>query len=157
MTVQLLHDAALLQLVHLDHGGEKLEVVPGITSKLLERFKILRETGAPVADPGSQERRADALVEAHAAGDLADVGADLLADVGDLVDEGDLGREEGVGGELDHLGAGDVGVDDLAAQRLVEGRDGIARGAVAGIGADHDAVGVEEVGDRRALLEELGA
>ena len=43
-----------------------------------------------------QEFRADAIVEADAAGDLLHIGADLLAEIGDLVDEGDLGREKGV-------------------------------------------------------------
>ena len=37
-------------------------------------------------------------------GDLLHVGADLLAEVGHLVDEGDLHREEGVGGIFDQLG-----------------------------------------------------
>jgi hypothetical protein len=36
--------------------------------------------------------------------DLLDIGADLLAQVGDLVDEGDLHREEGVAGIFDQLG-----------------------------------------------------
>ena len=40
-----------------------------------------------------------------------DVGADLLAHVRDLVDERDLGRQEGVGGVLDHLRRGHVGAD----------------------------------------------
>ena len=84
--------------------------------------------------PRVEERRADPLVEAHPAGDLGDVGADLLADVGDLVDEADLRRQEGVRGELDHLGAGDVGADQLAAERLVGGGDGVGRPLVAGIG-----------------------
>ena len=39
----------------------------------------------------------------HAPGYLADVGAHFLADVGDLVDERDLGGQEGVGGVLDQL------------------------------------------------------
>ena len=86
-----------------------------------------------------------------------DVGADLLADVGDLVDEGDLGREEGVRGELDHLGGGDVGAHDLAAERPVERCDLVGGPLVAGVGADHHPVGVQEVLDRRALLEELRA
>ena len=85
------------------------------------------------------------VVEAHAAGDLGDVGADLLADVGDLVDEGDLRRQEGVGGELDHLGAGHVGADQLPAERLVERGDRVAGLLVARVGADHDPVGMHEV------------
>ena len=107
--------------------------------------------------PGLQELRADAGVEAHAASDLVDVGADALADVGDLVDERDLGRQEGVGGELDHLRRGDVGAHDLAAERLVGGGDRVGGRLRAGVGADDDPVGLEEVLDRGALLEELGA
>ena len=60
-------------------------------------------------------------------GDLADVGADLLADVRDLVDERDLGREEGVRRELDHLRGGDVGAHDRAPERLGERGDGVRR------------------------------
>jgi hypothetical protein len=41
-----------------------------------------------------QKLRADAVVEPHAARHLLHVGADLLAQVGNLVDEGDLGGEE---------------------------------------------------------------
>ena len=75
--------------------------------------------------------------------DLDDVGAGLLADVGDLVDEGDLRGQEGVGGELDHLGAGDVGAHERRVERRVELDDGVA-GPVAVV-ADDDAVGVQEV------------
>ena len=51
-----------------------------------------------------QELGADAVVEADAAGDLLHVGADALAQIRDLVDEGDLDRQEGVGGVFDQLG-----------------------------------------------------
>ena len=37
-------DAPLLQLVDLDDGGEELEVVAGITCKLLECVDIFRKT-----------------------------------------------------------------------------------------------------------------
>ena len=79
----------------------------------------------------------------------------LLADVGDLVDERDLGRQEGVRGELDHLGAGDVGPHQRRLEGRVELDDGVARPAA--LVADDDPVGVQEVLDRRALLQELGA
>ena len=58
----------------------------------------------PKPGPGMQEFRADAVVEPDAARDFLHVGADLLAEVGDLVDEGDLGGEEGVGGVFDQFG-----------------------------------------------------
>src|SRR6185436_16462978 len=54
--------------------------------------------------PGMEELRPDALVEPHAARHLDDVGAQPLAQRGDLVDESDLGREEGVRRVLDELG-----------------------------------------------------
>src|SRR5881392_3216317 len=131
--LELVDNPSLLQLVHLDHGGEQLEVVARITRKLLKCLEILWEATTPVSDPGAQEGGADALVETHAARHFGDAGSDLLADVGYLVDEGDLGREEGIGGELDHLGAGDVGTDYLAAEGLVEAGHRVAGCLVARI------------------------
>ena len=118
--LELADDPALLQLVDLDHRGQQLEVIAGVAGQHLQRADVLREAAAAVADAGAEEGAADPLVEPHPLRHLADVGAYLLADVGDLVDEGDLRRQEGVGGELDHLGAGDVGAEDLAAERLIE-------------------------------------
>jgi hypothetical protein len=82
--------------------------------------------------------------------------AHLVADVRDLVDEADLGRQVGVRGELDHLGAREVGADDRRAQRLVDRGDSVGGPLVAGVGSDDDSVGVQEVVDRAPLLEELG-
>ena len=58
---------------------------------------------------------ADAVVAAHAARHVVDVAADPLADVGHLVDEAHLGREERVGGVFDQLGRNQVGTDKLDA------------------------------------------
>jgi hypothetical protein len=103
-------------------------------------------------------------VQAHALGDLEHVGAGLLAHVGDLVDETDLRRQERVGRELDHLGAGDVHADELAGSlaAVLGGQQGPVQvgdrvtGPVTVV-ADHDTVGREEVHDRRALFQELRA
>ena len=138
--LQLADHPPLLQLVDLDHRGQQLEVVAGVAGELLERRDILGKARAAEADPGLQEVRADPLVEAHPPRDLEHVGAGLLADVGDLVDERDLGRQERVGGELDHLGAGDVGADQRRVERRVELDDRVA-GPVAVV-ADDDPVGV---------------
>src|SRR4249919_604628 len=102
-TLELPDDAPLLELVHLDDGVQELEVVARVGRQLLERERILREAGATEADAGTQERRADAPVEADALGDRRDVGAGRLADVRDLVDERDAGDERGIRRELDHL------------------------------------------------------
>ena len=69
----------LLQLVDLDHRGQELEVVAGVAGELLQRRGVLWKARAPEAKSRLQERRADPLVEAHAAGDLGHVGAHLLA------------------------------------------------------------------------------
>ena len=59
-----------------------------------------------------QEFAADAVVEADAAGNLLDVAADLLAQIGDLVDEGDLGGEERVRSIFDEFGGAPGGEEN---------------------------------------------
>ena len=88
--------------------------------------------------------------------DLLDVAADLLAEIGDFVDEGDLGGEEGVGGVFDQFGGAPCGVEHrrlVEIERPVEVRHHLL-GALVG-GADDDAVGMLEVLDRRAFAQEL--
>jgi hypothetical protein len=67
-----------------------------------------------------QELGSDPVVEADAAGDVLDVGVDRLAQIGDLVDEADLDREEGVGRIFGELGGAPAGEQD---RRAVEGRE----------------------------------
>ena len=154
MAVQLADHPPLLQLVHLDHGVQELEVVAGVGRQLLQRERVLRKAGAAEADPRAQEARADPAVEADALRDLHDVGAGRLADVRDLVDERDPRHQRGVRRELDHLGRRDVAADDRRLDAAVQRRDGVA--VLVLERADHDPVGVEEVLDRRALGGELG-
>ena len=84
----------------------------GLARGAHQRQAVLGEARAAKAGPGMQKLAADAAVEADAAGHVLDVGADRLAQIGDLVDEGDLGREKGVGGVFDQLGGLDVGEHD---------------------------------------------
>ena len=153
MVLELADHPALLELVDLDHAGQQLEGVAGVAGQLLQRGDVLREAAAAVADAGTEEALADALVEAHAAGDLLDVGADALADVRDLVDEGDLGGEERIRCELDHLGGGRVGAEDRRLEIAVETR--YASNVIGAVAADHDAIWLAEVSDGRALAQEL--
>ena len=80
--------------------------------------------------------------------DLGGVGADLLAERGELVREGHRQRQEGVEPVLDHFGGlnrhPDQVVAELAQQRLKDG----ARALVAH--ADDDAAGISEHLDRLA-------
>ena len=75
-----------------------------IERDLDQRAGILRKARAAEARSGMQEFRADAIVETDAARDLLHIGADFFGKIGDLVDEGDLGGEKGVGRVFDQLG-----------------------------------------------------
>ena len=71
--------------------------------RLDQRQRVLGEAGAAIARPWMQELRADAAVEADAAGHILRRRRRPLAKIGDLVDEGDLHREKGVGRILGQL------------------------------------------------------
>src|SRR6266511_1056318 len=88
----------------LDDRVEELEVIAEAPGRMDERVHVPGEAGAAIAQPRLEERPTDAPVEPHALHDLRHIGAGRLADVGDGVDERDLGGEEGVGGVLDDLG-----------------------------------------------------
>ena len=79
-----------------------------------------------------------------------------LAEIGDLVDEGDLGGEKRVGGVFDQFGGAPAGVHDrrlVEVERPVDFGHHLARALV--VGADDDAVGVLEVLDRRAFAQKF--
>ena len=121
-----------------------------------QRQRVLGKAGAAEAGAGMQKLAADAVVEADAAGDLLHVGADLFGEIGDLVDEGDLGGEEGVGRVFDQLRRAPLGEQDrrpVEIERPVELAHHVARALVGA--ADHDAIGMLEVADGGALAQEL--
>ena len=118
---------------------------------------VLREAASAVAGAGVEEFGADPVVEADAARDLLDVRADGLAQIGDFVDEADLGREEGVGGIFDELGRSPPGEQHrrlVEEQRAVDFAQDFAWPLV--FGADDDPVGDLEVADRGAFAQEFG-
>ncbi len=122
-----------------------------------EREAVFGEARAAEARPGMQELAADAPVEPDAARHVLDVGADLLAEIGDLVDEGDLGREKTVGGVFDELGRLQRGEENRRLDEIERAVKLAQHGAGAlALGADHHPVGAHEVLDRRALAQELG-
>ncbi len=89
-------------------------------------------------------------------GQLRDVGAGGLAQLGHRVDERDLGGEEGVGRRLDQLGGGEVGDQEGRALGDRTGVD-LAQQLLGALrrGADDEPVGAQGVLDREALAEEL--
>ena len=126
-----------------------------------ERADVLGQAAAAEAEAGVEEAPADAGVVADRVGELRDVGAGRLAQLGHRVDERDLGGEERVGGDLDQLGGRVVGDDPGRALRhAVSHRPRRASSAArcAGLAVRHavdQAVGVQRVLDREALAEEL--
>ena len=104
-----------------------------------------------------QELRANAVIQAHRLGHHLDVRADPLAEVRHFIDEGDLGRQEGVGGVFDHLGRGDVREDEGGFDQ-VEGAVEVAhdRFRLGTVGADDDTVRPHEVFHGRSFTEEFG-
>ena len=112
MTLELPDHAPLLQLVHLDHRREQLEVVARVRRELLQRQRVLREATPAVADPRAQEVRPEPAVQPDPFGHLHHVGTGRLAHVRDLVDERDPRHQRRVRGELDHLRRVDVAADD---------------------------------------------
>src|SRR5258708_5020595 len=103
-----------------------------------------------------EELAADAAVGGDDVGDVLHVGGDLLAQIGDLVDEGDLGGEEavrGVFGELRRLHRGEDHRRLYQVERAIELAHDLLRAGA--LGADHDAIGAHEILDRRALAQEF--
>ena len=128
----------------------------GLARSAHQCLAVLGETRTAKTGAGVQKLAADAAIESDAAGDVLNIGAQRLAQIGDLVDEGYLGREKGVGRVFDQLGGLYVGeqhrrLDQI--ERPVElAHDGPRPLAV---GADHHSVGTHEIVDRRALAQKL--
>src|SRR5690606_20827553 len=89
----------------LDEAQRHVEVLPGLD----QGERILRKAAAAVARTRVEELRTDAVVEPDAPGHRLDISADLLAEIRDFVDEGDLHREEGVSRILDQFGCATAG------------------------------------------------
>ena len=148
--------ARLRSFVDGDHRLDDAQRRAVVLAGLDQRQRVLGKARAAVAGSGVKELAADALVEADAARHVLHVGADLLAQIGDLVDEGDLRRQKGVGGVFDQFRGAPVGEMHrrlVEVQRPVEFRHHLARALV--FRADHHAVGALEILDRRAFAQEF--
>ena len=153
---QLLPEVRALILVHLVHRGVQLAVEAHGLAHAHHGQRVLREAAAAVAQAGVQELVADAAIRAHAAAHAVHVCAVFLAQIGHLVDEADLAGQHGVARVLHHLGAAHIHDQDrvaLAHERLVQLAHHVA-GFLA-LHAAHHAVGLVEVGDGIAFLQEL--
>ncbi len=129
-------------------------MLPG---RVVDGLHVFGEAAAPIADAGKQKALADARVGADAAANIVNVGADLLADIGNFVHKGDLGGQHRVGRILGELGAAAVHHDNgipRADKRLVEGRHDL--GGLLAARPNHHAFGVLKIFDGGPFPEKLG-
>ena len=104
-----------------------------------------------------QELAADPSVQPDAARHVVHVRPQPLAQIGHLVDEGHLHRQEGVGSVLDQLSGFDAGELDRRldqVQRAVQASHYFLRALA--LRSDHHAVRPHEVTDGAAFAQELG-
>ena len=104
-----------------------------------------------------QKLRTNAVVEADAARHVLDVGAHLLAQIGNLVDEGNLGGEKGVCRVLDQLGRSPRCIQhrcSIEVKRPVELSHYFFGAAM--LGSHHNPVRMLEVADCRTFAKKLG-
>ena len=95
---------SLAVVVDSEHRLDDAQLHVIVLRDLDQRTGVLREARAAEARPRMQEFGADAVVEPDAARDFLHIGADFFREIGDLVDEGDLGGEEGIGRVFDQFG-----------------------------------------------------
>ena len=148
--------AAQVDLVDLAQEHERL-VSAEFTRTCHEGPDVLGQAAAAEAEPSREEAAADARVVADRLGELRDIGAGRLADLGHRVDEGDLRREEGVRGDLHEFGGREVGDEEgnaLGDHRRIDLAEEVF-GALA-VRSDDEAIRVERVLDCEALAQELG-
>ena len=147
----------LLRRVGLDGRLNDAQGAPPPAGDVGQGLGVLGETGTAVAGAGMQKFGSDAPVLAHGSRHRLDVGAHRLAEVGDLVDEGNFNRQEGIGRVFDHLGGLEVGLDEgrlVEIEHAVDGAHRLARSVR--FDAQHHSVRMHEVVDCRSLPEELG-
>src|SRR5262249_23767529 len=103
-----------------------------------------------------QKFGANPIVEPDAARNLLDIGANLLAQISNLVDEGDLGGKKGVGRIFDQFGGPAPSVDDrrlIEVKGTVDFRHHLFRALV--VSANDDPIRVLEITNRGALAQEF--
>ena len=118
-----------------------------------QRLDILGEAAAAIANASVKEVVTDALIVAHADGYLFHIGSQLLAYVGNLVDEGYTGGQKRIGGIFDHFSGAQIGDNDRRPQAEIEMGHLVSRFLVER--AQNDPIGAHEVRDGRTLTQEL--
>mmetsp|Transcript_27227 Transcript_27227/g.49807 ORF Transcript_27227/g.49807 Transcript_27227/m.49807 type:complete len:367 (+) Transcript_27227:993-2093(+) len=104
-----------------------------------------------------QKLVADPTIQPHALRHLLDICSGPFAQRCDLVDEGDLGREKGVGGVFDHFSTFQVGRHDW---KITQEKGAINLchhlGGTVGLDTDDNAIRLHKVINRRPFTQEFG-
>ena len=145
-----------LILIHFVHRSVQLAFETDFATHRHNSLGVLWKATSAIPKSGIQKLVADSLVGAHAFAHRIDVGAIPLAEVGNLVDEGDLAGQHCVAGILDHLSASDIQDEN----RVSLPHEGVIQSphdfpSLGIIHAAHNAIGFHEIHNRITFLQEL--
>lgn len=149
----LVQEVDVLGVIDMFHFLQQGEGNAQRAADVDEGFDVLREAGAPVAQSRVEEVAGDSLVHADAFRHQFHVRSRFFADLGDGVDVGNFQGQEGVGGVLDELRRVDVRFQNGRVDGLVDALDDVH--GTFRVGADDDAVGMQQVVHRASLPQEF--
>src|SRR5579884_2271057 len=115
---------------------------------------VLLEAWSAEAYPRGAESRPDPPVLPDAVQDVLSVGIERVAEIGDLVRKADLQGQKRIGESFDQLGVSVRRDDDRAAEDFEQACISLRR--FFRLRADDDAVGVQEIFDRRTFPQKFG-
>src|SRR2546426_3905549 len=153
---------------------EKGKFIPPPAPQGGKTHRVLGEEETAITDAGIQKTMSDAAIRPDSLAHLLHVRSYRFADRSDGVDEGNLHRQECIGGVLDQLRAFGAGHDQWrrnprpvrlwnrfrqsivapAGQRRIDLAQN--RSAAFTIGAYDDSIGIKKIGNRRAFPQEFG-
>jgi hypothetical protein len=102
--LQSVDDVLTLAGVHAEGGAEHGHLASVVCGEAQQSSDVLGQTRAAPADSGIEIMRAYAVIKAYAFGNSSDIGAQLLGQASEFVDERELCDEEGIGGIFDEFG-----------------------------------------------------
>ncbi len=121
-----------------------------------QRQRIFREAGPAIARTRMQELLADTAIQTDATRNVMHICTNFFTQIGNLIDEGDLGCQEGVGGIFDHFRCFTRGENNRRfnqIQRTIKIGHDFARPLVTC--TDDNAVRAHEIANRRAFTQEF--
>ena len=147
----------LLGVVDRLNRVQQPRIVATVTGRPGQRLYIFREAGTTVTTAGVDEMIANPGIGTNTTTDSFNVRAQSFGQVGDLIHEADLGSQHGIGGILGELRRPQIHEDHAvmaAIERVIDFPQQFRRPLA--VGTDNNAVGLHEIIDGSAFLEELG-